>query len=153
MNKLTVMALSIIILVGVMAIGLRGWTEPKTLYKAPKQEKAMTKTMTGLKYTDLEVGTGKEAKKGLQVVVHYTGSFYPDGKVFDSSVSRGEPFSFRLGTGQVIKGWDEGVEGMKIGGKRHLVIPPELAYGESGAANVIPPNSTLQFDIELLELK
>ena len=109
---------------------------------------------SGLVYTDSVVGTGAEATSGNSVSVHYTGWLQqPDGqkgKKFDSSVDRGQPFGFRLGAGQVIKGWDEGVAGMKIGGKRTLIIPSELGYGGRGAGGVIPPNAVLIFDVELL---
>ena len=110
------------------------------------------KTASGLQYEDLVVGTGAEAKAGMQVTAHYHGTL-PDGKVFDSSVTRGQPFGFRLGGGQVIKGWDEGIAGMKVGGKRRLTIPPALGYGERGAGGVIPPNATLIFDVDLLDVK
>ncbi len=106
----------------------------------------------GLKYTDAKVGTGTEAKAGQTAVVHYTG-WLMDGKKFDSSKDRGQPFSFVLGRGQVIKGWDEGVQGMKVGGTRDLLIPPDLAYGSRGAGGVIPPNATLKFEVELLDVK
>ena len=106
-------------------------------------------TASGLKYDDLKVGAGAEAKAGQTVSVHYTG-WLTDGRKFDSSVDRGQPFQFALGLGQVIKGWDEGVQGMKIGGKRKLTIPPGLGYGARGAGGVIPPNATLIFDVELL---
>jgi FKBP-type peptidyl-prolyl cis-trans isomerase FkpA len=108
-----------------------------------------TTTSDGLKYWDIKVGTGPTAEKGQTVKVHYTG-WLTNGKKFDSSVDRNEPFSFRLGRGDVIKGWDEGVAGMKVGGKRQLHIPPALGYGASGAGGVIPPNATLIFDVELL---
>lgn len=104
---------------------------------------------SGLKYTDLEEGEGPAAVSGRMVTVHYTGTF-PDGKKFDSSVDRDEPFQFKLGVGMVIKGWDEGVAGMRIGGRRKLVVPPALGYGQRGAGSVIPPGATLHFEVELL---
>ncbi|MCS6286838.1 MAG: FKBP-type peptidyl-prolyl cis-trans isomerase [Nitrospira sp.] len=106
-------------------------------------------TSSGLQYIDQVVGTGETAKAGQTVSVHYTG-WLTNGKKFDSSVDRGQPFSFRLGVGQVIKGWDEGVQGMKIGGKRKLTIPSNLGYGARGAGGLIPPHATLVFDVELL---
>jgi len=102
-----------------------------------------------LKQEDLVVGGGAEAVAGKTVSVHYTGKL-TDGTKFDSSLDRGDPFSFRLGAGQVIKGWDQGVAGMKVGGKRLLTIPPELGYGQRGFPGAIPPNSTLVFEVELL---
>ena len=110
------------------------------------------KTASGLEYIEVEAGTGAQAAAGKTVSVHYTGKF-PDGKVFDSSVSRGEPITFQLGAGRVIKGWDEGIALMKVGGKAQLVIPPALAYGERGAGGVIPPHATLVFDVELVAVK
>ena len=113
----------------------------------------MKKTVTGLEYTDTEVGTGATASKGQQVTVHYTGWLYTNGvqgAKFDSSKDRGDPFQFSLGAGMVIRGWDEGVAGMQVGGKRTLIIPPDLGYGARGAGAVIPPNATLKFDVELL---
>lgn len=109
-------------------------------------------TSSGLQYIDQVVGTGDTAKAGQTVSVHYTG-WLTNGKKFDSSVDRGQPFSFRLGVGQVIKGWDEGVQGMKIGGKRKLTIPSNLGYGARGAGGLIPPHATLVFDVELLGLQ
>ncbi len=110
--------------------------------------KAMT-TESGLKYEDLVVGTGESPKPGQNVTVHYTGTL-DDGRKFDSSLDRNQPFTFQIGVGQVIKGWDEGVMSMKVGGKRKLVIPPQLGYGARGAGGVIPPNATLVFEVELL---
>ena len=110
-------------------------------------------TSSGLQYWDITVGTGATANAGKTVTVHYTGWLDKGGKKFDSSVDKGQPFMFQLGAGQVIKGWDEGVSGMKIGGKRQLRIPPELGYGAKGAGGVIPPNATLIFDVELLGVK
>jgi FKBP-type peptidyl-prolyl cis-trans isomerase len=106
-------------------------------------------TSSGLTYVDEVVGTGEVAVAGKTVTVHYTG-WLENGKTFDSSVDRGQPFSFHLGVGQVIKGWDEGVQGMKVGGKRKLTIPANLGYGACGAGGVIPPHATLTFDVELL---
>jgi peptidylprolyl isomerase len=117
-----------------------------------KDSKVMT-TASGLQMEDTKVGTGAEAKAGVTVTVHYTGWLLENGargKKFDSSVDRGEPFKFPLGGGRVIKGWDEGVQGMKVGGKRTLTIPPELGYGARGAGAVIPPGATLVFEVELL---
>jgi FKBP-type peptidyl-prolyl cis-trans isomerase FkpA len=114
---------------------------------------AYTTTASGLQYEDVTPGSGDEAKAGDHVSVHYTGWLYQDGEAgrkFDSSVDRGTPFEFPLGAGHVIGGWDEGVQGMRVGGTRRLVIPPELGYGARGAGGVIPPNATLLFEVELL---
>jgi FKBP-type peptidyl-prolyl cis-trans isomerase len=111
---------------------------------------AMTQTASGLYMQDLEVGEGEEALPGQSVTVYYTG-WFQDGEKFDSSLDRGDTFSFPLGGGRVIAGWDEGVAGMRVGGWRRLVIPPALAYGEAGRQG-IPPNSTLVFDVELLDV-
>ena len=107
----------------------------------------------GLQITDTNAGTGAEARKGQTVTVHYTGWLFNNGQQgakFDSSRDRKDPFKFPLGSGMVIKGWDEGVAGMKVGGQRTLIIPPEMGYGVRGAGGVIPPNATLKFDVELL---
>jgi peptidylprolyl isomerase len=116
----------------------------------------MTTTPSGLQYEDTVVGTGATPATGQICVMHYTGWLYQDGKKgakFDSSLDRGQPFEFPIGTGRVIKGWDEGVATMKVGGKRTLIIPPQLGYGARGAGSVIPPNATLMFDVELLGIK
>ena len=113
----------------------------------------MTTNPSGLQYEDTVLGTGAIAKAGQYVSVHYTGWLYTDGEQgakFDSSKDRGDPFEFSLGGGQVIKGWDEGVQGMSVGGTRRLVIPPELGYGARGAGGVIPPNATLLFEVDFL---
>jgi FKBP-type peptidyl-prolyl cis-trans isomerase FkpA len=113
----------------------------------------MITTPSGLQYEDTTVGSGAEASKGQNVRVHYTGWLYNDGTQgakFDSSRDRNDPFEFSLGAGMVIKGWDEGVAGMKVGGQRTLIIPAQLGYGARGAGGVIPPNATLKFDVELL---
>ncbi len=115
-------------------------------------EGKVVKTDSGLQYIDVVVGDGREAVKGDLVVVHYTGTL-TGGKKFDSSKDRNDPFSFPLGAGRVIKGWDEGVAGMKVGGTRKLTIPAHLGYGARGAGGVIPPNATLLFDVELLEVR
>lgn len=106
-------------------------------------------TASGLQYVELTVGNGETAQPGQTVIVHYTG-WLENGKKFDSSLDRGQPFSFPLGAGRVIKGWDEGVQGMKVGGKRKLIIPSNLGYGARGAGSVIPPHATLIFEVELL---
>ena len=125
---------------------------PKNEEKATK----MVKTPSGLQYEDTAVGTGASPKPGQTCVMHYTGWLWADGqkgKKFDSSVDRGQPFEFQIGTGMVIKGWDEGVMTMKEGGKRTLLIPSTLGYGPRGAGGVIPPNATLLFDVELIKIK
>ena len=116
-----------------------------------RRSKVVT-TSSGLQYLDIVVGTGRKAQLGDTATVHYTG-WLEDGTKFDSSLDRNEPFSFRIGSGMVIKGWDEGVGTMKKGGKRRLIIPPHLGYGRRGAGRVIPPNATLTFEVELIDLR
>ena len=121
-----------------------------------EKSKMQDKGITDLIITDNKVGDGREAEKGLTVTVHYTGWLYEDGKKttkFDSSVDRREPFSFVLGVGQVIKGWDNGVSGMQVGGSRTIIIPSSMGYGSRGAGDVIPPNSDLIFEVELIEIQ
>lgn len=125
---------------------------PAVSAQEKKSKKKVVTTKSGLKYIDLKVGKGAKAKKGDTVVVHYTG-WLKNGKKFDSSKDRNRPFSFPLGAGRVIKGWDEGVQGMKVGGVRKLIIPSKLAYGERGAGGVIPPNAELTFEVQLLKIK
>ncbi len=117
-----------------------------------EQYENAVETPSGLKYVELTEGEGESPSSGSTAVVHYTG-WLLDGQKFDSSVDRGQPFSFRVGKGQVIRGWDEGVASMKVGGKRKLIVPPDLGYGARGAGGVIPPNATLVFDVELLEVR
>ena len=136
------------------AFGLVAAGAPATA-TAQTSGKTMT-TPSGLQITDAKVGEGASPRPGQTCVMHYTGWLYQNGakgKKFDSSVDGGEPFEFQIGQGQVIRGWDEGVATMKVGGKRTLVIPPELGYGARGAGGVIPPNATLIFNVELLGVK
>jgi FKBP-type peptidyl-prolyl cis-trans isomerase len=133
-----------------LAAGLAtGDDKPKDTDKT--QPKTIT-TNSGLKYIDLKEGTGERSREGDSVVVHYTG-WLKDGTKFDSSVDRGEPFEVTIGKTRVIKGWTEGLQGMRVGGKRKLIIPPDLAYGKRGAGDKIPPDSELTFEIELLKIK
>ncbi|HAL43305.1 MAG TPA: peptidylprolyl isomerase [Methylophilaceae bacterium] len=124
-----------------------------------QKEMKLEKNITSLIIKDIVLGNGRQAEKGLAVTVHYTGWLYDPnqkdgkGKKFDSSLDRNDPFVFNLGGGQVIRGWDDGVDGMKIHGKRTLIIPPDMGYGSRGAGGVIPPNATLIFDVELLGVK
>ncbi len=130
--------------------------ESKAVPEAEKKESKMVKTESGLGYEDLVVGTGASPQTGQTCVMHYTGWLFENGAKgakFDSSVDRNRPFEFPIGRGRVIKGWDEGVATMKVGGKRTLLIPPQLGYGDRGAGNVIPPGATLLFEVELLGVK
>ena len=142
---------------GAIIIALAGVFATSALTPATAQQTGTTVTTpSGLKIIDTKVGTGDTPKTGQICVMHYTGWLYKDGAKgakFDSSVDRGEPFEFNIGAGEVIGGWDEGVASMKVGGKRTLIIPPELGYGARGAGGLIPPNATLMFDVELLGVK
>jgi peptidylprolyl isomerase len=144
-----------------LLLALPACADEKTTPAAPvaaadKKESKMKTTPSGLQYEDTVVGTGASPKPAQTCVMHYTGWLWENaakGKKFDSSVDRGQPFEFPIGQGRVIKGWDEGVSTMKVGGKRTLLIPAALGYGARGAGGVIPPNATLVFDVELLGLK
>jgi len=151
LNRIAV--LSILVVVSALAGAQTSGQKKIQVFSGTKSPTKVTgdgvKTDSGLQYWDIKVGTGDEAKTGDHVKVHYTG-WFTDGKKFDSSVDAHRPYDFTLGKGDVIKGWDEGVAGMKVGGKRQLRIPPALAYGEAGYKDIIPPNATLIFDVQLL---
>jgi FKBP-type peptidyl-prolyl cis-trans isomerase len=144
-----VIAVAIVALIGFQLHSVGKANSPT----APSDVAGMVVSTSGLQWKDESVGSGDKADSRDVVSVHYTGTLYPSGKKFDSSLDRGEPFEFRLGVGQVIRGWDEGVKGMQVGGKRTLIIPPDLAYGKNGVPPVIPPDSTLKFEVELLGVK
>ena len=138
-----------------IALAVAGSSVSFDVRQVAAEETAVT-TPSGLKIEDTKVGEGATPSQGQICVMHYTGWLYENGqkgRKFDSSLDRGEPFEFPIGTGRVIKGWDEGVASMKVGGKRTLIIPPELGYGARGAGGVIPPNATLIFDVELLGVR
>ena len=147
--KTVIFAIGIAVLAASFAFGQSTAQKSTTAPAGPtKVTGEGTKTASGLQYWDIKEGTGATAEKGQTVLVHYTG-WLTSGKKFDSSVG-GKPFKFRIGAGDVIKGWEEGVAGMKVGGKRQLRIPPDLAYGPKGYPGVIPPNATLVFDVQLM---
>jgi FKBP-type peptidyl-prolyl cis-trans isomerase FkpA len=155
MKKNIYLGLCAALLMSVIGCQAESTSEPNST----KGTAVMSESITELQKIDTKIGTGREAESGFNVTVHYTGWLYDPkaedkkGVKFDSSVDRGQPFNFFLGGGQVIQGWDEGFAGMKIGGKRTLIIPPEMGYGARGAGGVIPPNATLIFVVELLDVK
>jgi len=149
MRKATIWLVLITLSLSLLILGCGSKNKPEG------ETSKMVTTASGLKYNDVKVGTGDEAVAGAEVEVHYTGWLYTDGKKgirFDSSRDRNELFKFPLGAGRVIHGWDEGVQGMKVGGVRDLIIPPALGYGARGAGDVIPPNATLFFEVELFKV-
>jgi peptidylprolyl isomerase len=157
MRKMLTLFLALLLAFGLVACGSEdgGSGEPSDAAAeepAGDCEEGVVETGSGLQYEELECGDGQEAKRGDTVVVHYTGTL-EDGTKFDSSLDRGQPFPFTIGAGQVIQGWEEGIAGMKIGGKRKLTIPPELAYGKAGRPPVIPKSATLIFEVTLVDIQ
>ena len=142
----------VVALLIVLIVYFRGKSSPQVEDYSVGQNKADQAMEDNLKVEDIEIGTGTEAVNGKILTVHYTGTL-SDGIKFDSSIDRGQPFSFSLGASQVIAGWDQGLLGMKVGGKRKLTIPPQLAYGDQGVPGAIPPNAALIFEVELLDVK
>jgi FKBP-type peptidyl-prolyl cis-trans isomerase len=153
-QRIAIIVVALLVIAAVVYFAfLRGSPSSSSPTSSPSaSSQGMVTTASGLQYEDLVVGTGPEAKSGDAVSVNYTG-WLEDGTKFDSSIDRGVPFEFTIGAGMVIKGWDEGVAGMRVGGKRKLIIPPDLGYGASGAGDVIPPNATLIFEVDLLEIQ
>jgi len=155
MSMRTILLLVALVLATSLAVGCSGQAatpeEPAQTETPATEPPAAAPEVTELQIEDLKEGTGAEAKSGDSVTVHYTG-WLTDGTEFDSSVDAGQPFTFNLGAGEVIPGWDQGVAGMKVGGKRKLTIPPDLGYGAQGAGTAIPPNAVLVFEVELLEV-
>jgi FKBP-type peptidyl-prolyl cis-trans isomerase len=150
MTKRILFVLTAAVLAGALALAATGCgKDKKTSYDSGP---TATGSTPAVQITDELIGAGAEAQQGDTLVVHYTGTL-SDGTKFDSSIDRNEPFEFTLGAGEVIQGWEQGFAGMKVGGKRRLVIPPELAYGEVGAGDSIPPGATLTFEVELLEIR
>lgn len=149
-NHMNIKLIIVIVTVAVLiVVGIALWQQGKTPVMSNTPTTNQTAAPTTLTTEDSLVGTGPEATTGQTIRVHYTGRLL-NGTVFDSSINRGQPFSFTLGSGQVIRGWDQGIVGMKVGGKRRLTIPPSLAYGDEGFPPVIPPKATLVFDVELI---